>query len=1170
VGDFNGDGKLDLAIANNADSSVSILLRNSANTGFDAKTDFTVGGSANSVAVGDFNGDGKLDLVIANSNNTVSILLRNSANTGFDAKTDFSVGGSANSVAVGDFNSDGKLDLATANQSGNSVSILLRNSANTGFDAKTDFSVGTNPSSVAVGDFNGDGKLDLATANLNGSSVSILLRNSANTGFDAKTDFTVGSNPFSVAVGDFNGDGKQDLATANINGNSVSILLRNSSNTGFDAKTDFIAGNNSRSVAVGDFNGDGKQDLAIANGNDDSVSILLRNSTNTSFDAKTDFTVGGFPTSVAIGDFNGDGKLDLTVANQYNNNISILQNADPSATLTITNVDNQAPTITSGATANFAENGTGIAYTVTATDPDAGTTLTYSISGTDAALFNINSSTGAVTFKTAPNFEAPSDSGANNVYDLTVNASDGSLSSPSKAVAITVTNVNEAPSVTSGATANFAENGTGTAYTVTGSDPDAGTTLTYSISGTDAALFNINSSTGAVTFKTAPNFEAPSDSGANNVYDLTVNANDGSLSSTPKAVAITVTDVNENQAPTNLALSANAIAENTFIDTGIKIGDITITDPDVTGNNNVLTVEGTDAANFEIRNGTELYFQGTSPDFEAQPSYSINLKSTDGALTYSKAFTVDVTNVNEAPTNLALSANAIAENTVIDTGIKIGDITITDPDVTGNNNVLTVEGTDAANFEIRNGTELYFQGTSPDFEAQPSYSINLKSTDVNGGNPLTYSKAFTVNVTNVNEAPTNLALSANAIAENTFIDTGIKIGDITITDPDVTGNNNVLTVEGTDAANFEIRNGTELYFQGTSPDFEAQPSYSINLKSTDVNGGNPLTYSKAFTVNVTNVNEAPTNLALSANAIAENTFIDTGIKIGDITITDPDVTGNNNVLTVEGTDAANFEIRNGTELYFQGTSPDFEAQPSYSINLKSTDVNGGNPLTYSKAFTVNVTNVNETPSITSDATVNFAENGTGTTYLVSATDPDVGTILTYSLTGSVDDALFDINSSTGVVTFKTAPDYENPQDNGTNNVYDITVTASDGTLSDSKIVEITVTDVNENQAPTAVSLQNQVTSLAENTSTDTRIKVADITVTDDGLGTNSLSVSGTDASFFEVDTTGLYLKAGTSLDFETKANYQVTVDVDDATVGNTPDATTAFSLALTNLDGCDL
>jgi hypothetical protein len=90
--------------------------------------------------VGDFNGDGKLDLATANINsNSVSILLRNSANTGFDAKTDYNVGSGPRSVAVGDFNGDGKLDLAAANFGGNSVSILSRNSANTGFDAKTDY-----------------------------------------------------------------------------------------------------------------------------------------------------------------------------------------------------------------------------------------------------------------------------------------------------------------------------------------------------------------------------------------------------------------------------------------------------------------------------------------------------------------------------------------------------------------------------------------------------------------------------------------------------------------------------------------------------------------------------------------------------------------------------------------------------------------------------------------------------------------------------------------------------------------------------------------------------------------------------------------------------------------------------------------------------------------------
>ena len=177
--------------------------------------------------------------------------------------------------------------------------------------------------------------------------------------------------------------------------------------------------------------------------------------------------------------------------------------------ITVTNV-NEAPTFTSAAAASFAENATGTVYTAAATDPDAGATLTYSISGTDAALFNINATTGAVTFKSSPNYEAPADAGGNNVYDVNLTASDGT-NTTTQDVAISVTNVNEAPIVTSAATASFAENGTGTVYTAAATDLDAGTTLTYSISGTDAAKFNINSATGAVTFKSAPNYEAPGD-----------------------------------------------------------------------------------------------------------------------------------------------------------------------------------------------------------------------------------------------------------------------------------------------------------------------------------------------------------------------------------------------------------------------------------------------------------------------------------------------------------------------------------------------------------------------------------------------------------------------------------------------------------------------------------
>ena len=228
----------------------------------------------------------------------------------------------------------------------------------------------------------------------------------------------------------------------------------------------------------------------------------------------------------------------------------------------------------SGATASFAENGTGTAYTVTATDPDASTTLAYALAGTDASLFNIDSASGAVTFKTAPNFEAPADAGGDNVYNITVTATDGLLTTASQSVAISVTNVNEVPVLTSGATASFAENGTGTAYTVTATDPDASTTLAYALAGTDAALFNIDSASGAVTFKTAPNFEAPTDAGADNVYNITISATDGTLTTAAQSVAISVTNVNESPVLTSGVNSS-------FAENGAGTAyTVTATDPD--------------------------------------------------------------------------------------------------------------------------------------------------------------------------------------------------------------------------------------------------------------------------------------------------------------------------------------------------------------------------------------------------------------------------------------------------------------------------------------------------------------------------------------------------------------------------------------------------------------
>ena len=204
--------------------------------------------------------------------------------------------------------------------------------------------------------------------------------------------------------------------------------------------------------------------------------------------------------------------------------------------------------------------------------------------------------------------------------------------------------------------------------------------------------------------------------------------------------------------------------------------------------------------------------------------------------------------------------------------------------------------------------------------------------------------------------------------------------------------------------------------------------------------------------------------------------------------------------------------------------------------------------------------LNAPPVVTSATTASVPENSTGIAYQATASDPDAATTLSWSLAGN-DAALFNINSTTGAVSFKASPNFEAPADNGANNLYDITVTAFDGSLSsEPKAVAISVTNVNE--APKALNLANTVSSLAENTSTSNRIKVADIVITDDALGTNRISLSGPDAASFEVIGTDLFLKAGISLDYETKAYYSLTLSASDPSLPGSNPVSTAFALGL--------
>ncbi|MDK2411068.1 Ig-like domain-containing protein, partial [Aphanizomenon sp. 202] len=221
----------------------------------------------------------------------------------------------------------------------------------------------------------------------------------------------------------------------------------------------------------------------------------------------------------------------------------------------------------------------------------------------------------------------------------------------------------------------------------------------------------------------------------------------------------------------------------------------------------------------------------------------------------------------------------------------------------------------------------------------------------------------------------------------------------------------------------------------------------------------------------------------------------------------------------------------------------------------------------STAVTGTISNINKPPIITSGITFSVLDNTT-TVGTVTATDPE-NQSLTYNLIGGVDQNLFTINATTGALRFKTAPDFKAPSDVGKDNVYDIKVQVTDGSnlvTQDIAIRVVTGMPAPINQAPTNITLQNSITTLSEGTSTTTRLKVADIVITDDGLGSNTISLTGVDATSFEVEETVLYIKKDTKLDYETKNSYGVTVNVDDTTVGNTPDVFTNFTLTVTDVN----
>ena len=667
-------------------------------------------------------------------------------------------------------------------------------------------------------------------------------------------------------------------------------------------------------------------------------------------------------------------------------------------------------------------------------------------------------------------------------YNLTLTVTDlGGLTATLDTV-ILVTNENESPTALILSANTLAENTpVGTVIgTLSAMDADVGEVLTYSVS--DNTNFEISGD--SLLNKVVFDFEStPS-------YNLTLTVTDlGGFTATLDTIILVI---NENESPTALILSANTLAENTPV--GSFIGRLSAMDSDV---GEVLTYSVSDETNFEISGDSLL--NKVVFDFETTPSYNLTLTVTDlGGLTATLDTVILVTNENESPTALTLSANSLAENTPI--GTVIGRLSATDQDV---GDTLTYSVSDKTHFEISGDSLL--NKVVFDFEATPSYNLTLTVTDLGG---LTATLDTVILVTNENESPTALILSANSLAENTPV--GSLIGRLSAMDSDV---GDTLTYSVSDETNFEISGDSLL--NKVVFNFESTPSYNLTLTVTDLGG---FTATLDTVILVTNENESPTALTLSANTLAENTPV--GSLIGTLSAMDSDM---GEVLTYSVSDETNFEISGDSLL--NKVVFDFETTPSYNLTLTVTDLGG---LTATLDTVILVTNENESPTALTLSANSLAENTPVGTVIgrLSATDQDVGDVFTYTVS---DETNFEVSGDSllnkVVFDFETTPSYN------------LTLTVTDlGGFTATLDTVILVT--NENESPTALILS--ANSLAENTPVGSLI--GRLSATDSDMG-DTLTYSVSDETNFEISGDSLLNKV--VFDFETTPSYNLTLTVTD-------------------------
>ena len=650
---------------------------------------------------------------------------------------------------------------------------------------------------------------------------------------------------------------------------------------------------------------------------------------------------------------------------------------------------------------------------------------------------------------------------------------------------------------------------------------------------------------------------------------VTVTSTDSAGNTAMADATVTVTDVNE--AP-SVTAADGSVAENAE---AAVVGAVAMSDPDA---GDTLTATTSDPR-FEVVNGMLQLTAGTSLNYEDEQSVTVMVTVTDAAgLEAESEVTVTVTNVNEGP-SVTAGDGSVAENAE---AAVVGAVAMSDPDA---GDTLTATTSDPR-FEVVNGMLQLTAGTSLNYEDEQSVTVMVTVTDAGG---LEAESEVTVSVTDVNEAPTvtitpgavvpvKEVTSNSTVAENAMGSTVPPLALIEVTDPDDADSDmltgalalGATTLSGDGADNFEVildpLNGLWLALKaGASLDYESTGgSVTVTVTYTDT-GGNAK--SADATVTVTDANDAPV-FAASEYAFDLNENADgstTAVALGMVSATDEDAGATQTYSITAGNDDGLFAIdaASGAVTYV-GTGENYRSLATGAAHTLTVSVSDG---TASAEATVAVTvlNVNEAPVFGESAyAFDLGENQDGSTDAVavgkvSATDPDEGDPITYSITSGNDAGMFAIDHYGNITYTGTGEDAESETTS-----YELMVNASDGGASSDSMVTVTVTDANDN-VPAFVFDEGTTFytfTLAENTDgSETAAAVGTVSATDPDGDAVTYSIvdddEDPDNNLFAIDAeTGVITYVGTGEDAESATtSYVLTVQASDADAGVRAQAT---------------